>query len=228
MMIGLTLPAIQSARSAARRAQSSNNLKQLALAMHNYHSVHKKFPAAVMTAMDGKTKYSWRVALLPFLGQKNLYDAYNFEEPWDSPDNLKVLNAMPNTFRHPGEPEGTTTSSYYALIGKQTAWGDGNTGIGLRDIVDGSSNTALIVGAKRAIPWTKSEDIKYSADEDVPALGGYEPSGFNALLGDGSVRLISKTIDEKTLRAIITRNGKEVFTFPSRIPNPGGERPITP
>jgi beta-lactamase regulating signal transducer with metallopeptidase domain len=228
MMIGLTLPAIQSARSAARRAQSSNNLKQLALAMHNYHSVHKKFPAAVMTAMDGKTKYSWRVALLPFLGQKNLYDAYNFEEPWDSPDNLKVLNAMPNAFRHPSESEGTTTSSYYALTGENTGLGNGDKAIGFRDIVDGASNTALLFDAKRAIPWTKPEDIKYSADEDVPALGGYEPSGFNALLGDGSVRLISKTIDEKTLRAIITRNGKEVFTFPSRIPNPGGERPITP
>jgi hypothetical protein len=228
LMVGLMLPAIQSARAAARRAQSSNNMKQLELAMHNYHAVHKKFPSTVMTADDGKTKYSWRVALLPYLDQKPLYDSYNFSEPWDSEDNLKVLKHMPNAFRHPSESEGTTTSSYYALTGENTGLGNGDKAIGFRDIVDGSSNTALLFDAKRAIPWTKPEDIKYSADEDVPALGGYEPSGFNALLGDGSVRLISKAIDEKTLRAIITRNGKEVFTFPSRIPNPGGERPITP
>jgi beta-lactamase regulating signal transducer with metallopeptidase domain len=121
MMIGLTLPAIQAAKVAASRAQATNNLKQLGLAMHNYHAVHKRLPGAVMTAMDGKTKYSWRVALLPYLDQKKLYDAYNFEEPWDSPDNLKIHDAMPDMFRHPSEPEGATTGSYYALVGEQTA-----------------------------------------------------------------------------------------------------------
>ena len=50
LMVGLTLPVIQSARASARRAQSSNNMKQLGLAMHNYHNIHKEFPAAVMTA----------------------------------------------------------------------------------------------------------------------------------------------------------------------------------
>ncbi len=228
LMVGLTLPAIQSARMAARRAQSSNNMKQLGLAMHNYHAVHKKFPAPVMTAEDGTTKYSWRVALLPFLDQKPLYDAYNFNEPWDSEDNLKVLKHMPNVFRHPNEGIGVTTSSYYALTGEDTGLGNGDRAIGLRDIIDGSSNTALLFDAKRSIPWTKPEDIRYSADEEVPALGGHEPGGFNALLGDGSVRFIAKSVDEKTLRAIITRNGNEVFTFPPATPNPGGERPIAP
>lgn len=228
LMVGLMLPAIQSARAAARRTQSANNMKQLGLAMHNYHAVHKEFPAAVMTAEDGKTTYSWRVALLPFLDQKPLYDAYNFDEPWDSDDNLKVLKHMPNTYRHPNESIGVTTSSYYALTGENTGLGNGDRPIRIRDMVDGTSNTALLFDVKRAIPWTKPEDIKYSVDEDVPALGGYEPGGFNALLGDGSVRFIARNIDEKTLRAIITRNGKEIFTFPPLIPNPGGERLIAP
>ena len=65
-----------------------------------------------MTAMDGKTKCSWRVALLPYLEEKTLYDANNFTEPWDSPNNLKVHDAMPNAFRHPGQNAGVTTSSY--------------------------------------------------------------------------------------------------------------------
>jgi hypothetical protein len=143
-----------------------------------------------MTAMDGKTKCSLRVALLPYLEEKTLYDAYNFTEPWDSPNNLKVHDAMPNAFRHPGQNAGVTTSSYYALIGK---------------------NTALIVGAKRAIPWTKPRDIEYSADKDVPALGAHEPTGYNILLCDDSVRYFSQKVDEKTLRAMITRNGNEVI-----------------
>lgn len=228
LMVGLTLPAIQSARAAARRTQSANNMKQLGLAMHNYHAVHKKFPSTVMTAEDGKTKYSWRVALLPYLDQKPLFDAYDFTNPWDSENNLKILKRMPNVFRHPNEGAGVTTSSYYALSGENTGLGNGDKAIGLRDIIDGSSNTALVFDAKRAVPWTKPEDIKYSTDDDVPALGGYEPGGFNVLLADGSVRFVAQSVDEKTLRAIISRNGKEVVTFPSRVPNPGGERPITP
>jgi beta-lactamase regulating signal transducer with metallopeptidase domain len=228
LMVGLTLPAIQSARAAARRTQSVNNMKQLGLAMHNYHDTYKKLPALVMTAEDGKTKYSWRVALLPFLGEKELFDAYDMRKPWDSEHNLKVLKRMPNVYRHPSENAGVTTSSYYALTGEDTGLGDGEQAVRFRDVVDGLSNTVFVFDAKRAIPWTKPEDIKYSADEDVPALGGYEPGGFNILLGDGSVRFVAKSVDEKTLRAIITRNGREIFTFPSRLPNPGGERPIAP
>lgn len=226
MLIGLTLPAVQSARMAARRTQSTNNLKQLALAMHNYHAAHKTFPAAVMTADDGTTKYSWRVALLPFLKEKALYDAYNFTEPWDSPNNLKVHDAMPNAFRHPGENAGVTASSYYAIIGEKTAWGDGDTGIRIRDFTDGTSNTALIVEAKRAIPWTKPQDIEYSADKDVPALGGNEPTGYSVALCDGSVRYFAKKINGKTLRAMITRNGGEVIDRGAIPRNPPGDRPI--
>lgn len=226
MMIGLTLPAIQSARAAARRTQSSNNLKQLGLAMHNYHAVHKEFPAAVMTAGDGKTNYSWRVALLPFLGEKKLYDSYDLTQPWDSPGNLKVLAAMPNVYRHPSDDAGTTSSSYYALIGESTAWGDGSIAMKFRDMIDGNSKTALVFDARRAIPWTKPQDIEYSADRDVPELGGYEPGGFNVLLGDGSVRYFSNQVDEKTLRSVITRNGKEIIDWGSLGPQPGGERPI--
>lgn len=228
LMVGLTLPAIQSARAAARRTQSANNMKQLGLAMHNYHAVHKKFPGTVLTAEDGKTKYSWRVALLPYLDQKALYDAYDFTEPWDGENNLKILKRMPNVFRHPSEGVGVTTSSYYALSGENTGLGNGEKAIGLRDIIDGSSNTALVFDAKRAVPWTNPEDIKYSTDEDVPALGGYEPGGFNVLLGDGSVRFVAKSIDEKKLRAIITRNGKEIIDWSTVSINPGGERRISP
>lgn len=226
MMVSLTVSALQSARSAARRTQSMNNMKQLGLAMHNYHNVHKEFPAAVMTAEDGKTKYSWRVALLPYLDQENLYDAYNFEESWDSPDNKKILAAMPNTYRHPSEDAGVTNSSYYALIGKDTAWGEGDRAIKIRDLVDGTSNTALFFDAKRPIPWTKPEDIKYSADEDVPALGGYEAFGFIGALADGSVRYFMRDIDKQTLRAIITRNGNDFIDLRAIPQNPPGDRPI--
>ena len=77
-------PAVVSARTSAQQMQSSNNLKQFALAMHMYQDAKKHFPPAVLYGPDGKTPYSWRVELLPYFDEKALYDQYHFDEPWDS------------------------------------------------------------------------------------------------------------------------------------------------
>jgi hypothetical protein len=70
VLVALLLPAVQAARDAARRAQGTNNLKQLALAMHNYHDTYRAFPAAYNTDAEGRPLLSWRVHLLPFLEQQ--------------------------------------------------------------------------------------------------------------------------------------------------------------
>jgi len=93
ILVALLLPAVQSAREAARRAQCSNNLKQIALAFHNYHDTYRTFPPAYIPDEDGNPKHSWRVLILPFLEQRALYEQYNFDEPWDSPNNRIVGNA---------------------------------------------------------------------------------------------------------------------------------------
>jgi beta-lactamase regulating signal transducer with metallopeptidase domain len=113
----LLLSHVGVARQSARRVQSANNMKQLALAMHGYLSANKRFPPAVHYGPDGKTKYSWRVALLPFLEWQGLYDQYRFDEPWDGPNNIKLLDKMPAVFRNPNEPADSKFSSYYALVG---------------------------------------------------------------------------------------------------------------
>ena len=82
--IALLLPAVQSAREAARRAQCVNNLKQIGLAFHNYHSANNAFPRAAITDKQGKPLLSWRVAILPYIGQQGLYNRFNLDEPWDS------------------------------------------------------------------------------------------------------------------------------------------------
>ena len=123
--IRLLVPAVTTARAAARRKLSANNLKQIALAFHNYNSTYQHFPAAVN--YGGKTKsvpYSWRVAILPFIEQQELYNQYNFDEPWDGPNNRKLLDKMPATYSYPG-PDGTpssrTNSAYFVFTGPSTA-----------------------------------------------------------------------------------------------------------
>lgn len=201
-------PAIMSARTAAKRAQSVNNLKQLALAMHNYADVNGKFPPAVLYGPDGKTPYSWRIALLPFLEQQSFYNRYKFDEPWDGPNNRKLLDECPAIFRHPNA-EQTRNASYFALVGPETIFGvPGGTRIA--DITDGTSYTFMFVEAKRDIPWTKPEDLPYGENKPLPELGGLSPDGFNAAMCDGAVRFIKSTINQRVLRALMTRSGGEV------------------
>lgn len=211
--LAMLLPAVAGARDAARQTQSTNNLKQIALAFHNFHDIFNHFPPAQVYGQMYRRKeikpsqhpHSWRVAILPLLNQAALYNEYKFDEPWDSPSNMKLLDKMPAVFRDPNDPENSTNASYFGLIGDATAFGD-KKGTSIRGFPDGLSNSIIVVEAKRDIPWTKPEDIPYDADKPVPQLGGIYAAGFLAALGDGSVRLVPKTIDEKVLRWLITIN----------------------
>jgi beta-lactamase regulating signal transducer with metallopeptidase domain len=114
--------ALASARADAQRMQSMNNMKQILLAFHNWADTYGgRFPPPVLTTKDGKPcqPYSWRVAILPYIEQQALYNAYKFDEPWDSEANKKVLNAMPPIFRHPQAEAGSMNSSYYVLRSKE-------------------------------------------------------------------------------------------------------------
>lgn len=211
--VALLTPAVMAARSAARRSQSMNNLKQLMLAMHNYLDAHKRFPAAVIIGPDGKTPHSWRVELLPYLNQEPLYKQYKMDEPWDSENNKRVLAQMPAVFRHPAADPNSKDASYFAVTGETTIF-PGEKTLGFADIRDGLSNTIALVEAQRPIPWTKPEDIPYSPNKPLPKLGGYQPKAFVAAFADGFVRSISQGIDETLLRALFTCQGGETVQLP--------------
>ncbi len=209
------LPSVQKARSAGRQTQSRNNLKQIALALHNYHDVYGHFPPQVLLGPDGKTKYSWRVAILPFLDEKALYEQYDQTQPWDSEDNLKVLAQMPPALRHPNDAAGSTNTSYFVLVGEHTVASDKpGEGHGIRTITDGTSNTIMTVEAKRDIPWTNPEDIPIDAEKAIPQLGGFFQGGYNVGMADGSVQFISDQIEKTLLRSLITRDGGELLEIP--------------
>jgi hypothetical protein len=226
MVASLLLPAIAKAREAAQRAQSTNNLKQIALALLNYHDVHKAFPAAVMLGPDGKTRHSWRVAILPYIEEQNLHKMYNFNEPWDSENNKKLLNHIPPVFQHPSTKGKSTNTSYYVLTGIGGIFQEeaAKKGTGFAAIRDGTSNTILAVEANRDTPWTKPEDISFDVDGQLPKLGGFAVEGFSAAFGDGSVRFISAGIDSTVLKALFTAGGGEVVS-PDQV-NPAGPRNV--
>jgi len=75
VLVALLLPAVQAAREAARRMQCSNNLKQIGLALHNYHDTHSSFPPGALTVNN----LSWNVFVLPYIEQQALHDLFNFD-----------------------------------------------------------------------------------------------------------------------------------------------------
>jgi hypothetical protein len=201
--------ALMATRKAADRSQSANNLKQIALAFHQFESVHKKFPHPTKSP-DPSHKYpvSWRVMILPFMEQKVLYSMYRFDEPWDGPNNSKLLTVRPIQYVHPEAPAGSTNTPYLAITGEEAMFQPSKDTLP-SDVRDGLARTLMVVESKSTVPWTKPDDLAYASDKPLPAVGGFSEEGFHAAFGDGSVRFISKTIAESVLRAWLTARGGE-------------------
>jgi prepilin-type processing-associated H-X9-DG protein len=213
VLVALLLPAVQSAREAARRAQCTNNLKQIALAMHNYHSANNTFPKPAITDKDGKPLLSWRVAILPYIEQAELYNKFKLDEPWDSEHNKALLREMPPTYLCPSRTDAApSTTTYRVFTGRGALFEDGQA-IGVADVTDGTSNTLMVVESDEAVPWTKPDDLTFdpAAAASLCGAGSSHPGGFNASMADGSVRFFKKNINLNVFRALITRNGGEVI-----------------
>jgi hypothetical protein len=209
--MALLLPAVQAARGAANNTVSSNNLKQIGLAIHNYHDVHRQFPTDI-TDEQGTRLLSWRVRLLPFLEAGPLYEQFRQNEPWDSKHNMQLLAQMPEALKNPLVPDPTSTV-YLAPRGEGTFWEDGKTKMSFAQILDGTSNTIMAVeaNADKAVPWTKPADLDVDFRNPMADLGVLRPGGFLALFGDGSVQTISKETPADVLRALFTRAGGEAI-----------------
>jgi prepilin-type processing-associated H-X9-DG protein len=222
--IAMLVPAVHSSRIAAQRAQSVNNLKQIGLALHNFHSTHGQFPADVRSR-DGKPLLSWRVQILPFLEQQALFNEFKLDEPWDSPHNKPLLERMPATFAVPNAAAEPGMTFYRGFSGKRTIFDPAvPKGVTIAGITDGTSNTIAVVEAREAVPWTQPDsEIPLGEDANKPEqldalraqLGGHFSQGFNAVFCDGSVRFIRETINAIVLRALITRDGGEVISSDS-------------
>jgi hypothetical protein len=219
LMAGLAIIGLSSAqepnakvRLAAAKTKSTNNLKQIALAMHVNHDFKMALPTRATFDKNGKPLLSWRVQILPFIEQVELYQKFKLDEPWDSPDNKKLIGQMPKIYRSPLSKlnkDGKTT--YLAITGKGSMF-DGTKGIRFTDVTDGTSNTIMLVEAndKKAITWTEPEDFPIDTKEPLAGLVNPELKGFLTAFGDGSVHFLHASIRPATLQALFTRNGGEI------------------
>jgi len=196
-LIGAMNEAVAAARVAAARSASSNNQKQLMLALHNYYDTYRKFPDDIVDA-NGKPLLSWRVRLLPYIEQQALYNNLKLDEPWDSEHNRQFSETMIRVFRGPsaeGLPPGMTT--YLRPIAEGTLFGPKGA-TDFREVLDGTSNTIALVEAtaEHAVPWMKPADL--AIDPQDPAAGLFFSQGASSVAFlDGSVRAVAQAIDKR-------------------------------
>ncbi len=209
--------------------ESREDLKKLARALDEYHQKHGRFPAAARYDRQGQPLLSWRVELLSFLGENELYRRFKLDEPWDSAHNKKLLKKMPKVFQ--GWSRESWKTPFQVFAGPGTAF-EGKQGLRRADIKDDPAQTILVVKTAEefAVAWTKPADLPYAADQPLPQFQSTYDAGFLAVFADASVRAIDRDIDAKTLRALITRNGGERLQedSPGRFKLGAGLAPVLP
>mgnify|MGYP002632823831 CR=1 FL=1 len=204
ILTAFLLPSIRRGPAPAHRAQCKNNLKQIGLALHNYHETHGAFPPACTVDANGTPLHSWRTLILPFLDQQPLFEKIGRSKPWNDPANAEAYATPVPAFVCPSTdiPAGHTT--YQALVGPDCAFRPGQPRQ-IRDFKDGTSNSVLVVDASPsiAVHWMDPSDsarsffLSFDEESEFP-----HSSGCHVLLGDGSVKFISGAVPKKTRTAL--------------------------
>lgn len=222
VLISLVLPAVQTARESARQSQCIGNLKQIGAAMHAYQDRYGCFPPAYLADVSGKPTHSWRVLILPFLGEHDLYARYHFDEPWNGPHNRTLAAAMPSVYRCPSHTAPGTKTSYAMPVGPHAISG-GPNGRRMSDVQDGPSSTILVAEAVgKDLLWLEPRDLdtakmsfQIEATVTVPPgsseeISSHHPGRVNVLLCDGSVRtLMAESTSPEQLEAMMTIDGDQ-------------------
>jgi 5'-3' exonuclease len=185
------------------------------MAVANYHDVYGCLPPAFIVDENGKRMHSWRVLLLPYLDENDLYQKYDFSEPWDGPNNRKILEHRPTSYAFHDAPKGTITN-FVAVVGKETVWPN-DTSLKLAQITDGHAGTILIAENVAAnIPWTEPRDLEIATMDmrvgldDVKGITSqYDPPAVATV--DCCIRSLPMHLSPQTLKSLLTANGGETI-----------------
>jgi hypothetical protein len=193
--------------------EASNNLKQLMLAIiSDADSRMGVLPRNLTDKTGKKILLSWRVAILPYLGQEALYKEFHLDEPWDSDHNKKLIAKMPPVFA--GRIATLNEHGKTVLLaptGEMTAW-PGKTIVYPAWFADGTANTILLVLADdaHAVEWTKPEDLPI--DPKKPHTGLGQIGGrFVFGMAEASVRTAKSKLSKESLWAMFTANAGDVI-----------------
>lgn len=207
LLIALISPAIQHSRTQARKTTAKNNLKQIGLAQHNYHDTFRCFPPGGVIRQDGTAMHGWMTRLMPFLDANPYYNMIDYDQPWDSPENLPVFDYQKPVYQLPERDMGLTSGGYgvTCLMGNPNLL-HRNHSVRLREITKGSSHT-WIAGevAGNFQPWSYPFNWRPLGKKlcDGPdSFGQLTWDGVHLLLADGSIHFYSTETAPEILQAL--------------------------
>jgi hypothetical protein len=215
--LAVLVPMYRLARREALQIRSQNNLKQIAIALHNYHDVFGELPPAYECDPSGKPMHSWRVLITPFIEQTPFYQGYNFAEPWNGPNNSKQSPAAPSVFRSPFDDGPPGATSYVAIVGPGTVWPDAKSRK-FTEVTDGMSNTIMVIELLNTdIHWMEPRDLRVEDLEKVwrdpkhkpPLTSDYDTGYAFVAYADGSVDWLDRDAALKCLQALVSAAGGE-------------------
>ncbi|MDZ4820741.1 MAG: DUF1559 domain-containing protein [Planctomycetota bacterium] len=198
--------------------QSVENLQRLMKALHTYHDIADHFPPTYFGNHYDKDPFkvhkespylSWRVRLLPILGEQELFKKFKLNEPWDSEQNRKLIPLIPNVFRAPGSKSDPGKTNYLGVVGAGAAFPEKGANT-FGDFPDGTSKTIMLVEVPDglAVEWTKPADFPIDTKDAVKQLVGLRKGGFLTAFADGGAPFVDAKISEEGLRNRLTRNGR--------------------
>jgi hypothetical protein len=187
------------------------------LAVANYESANGHYPPAYVLGPDGRPWHSWRVLILPYIEGHDVYRGYDFNEPWDGPNNRRLIGRMPRLYQFHNRPrEGQTTTNYLAVVGPDTMWPGAEKR--LRKDVAGNHSTTLLVVENRGLDvvWTEPRDLNvgtmpFEVNHPHGLSSWYKTPG--AAMADGSVVTIPLGSDPAALRAAVTAVGPKALSL---------------
>lgn len=189
-----------------------SNIKQLALALRVYHDDYGCFPPAFIADENGRPMHSWRVLILPYLERRDLYDAYDFNEPWDGPNNRRIANVFLEVFRCPSSDRSreNCTTDYFVVVGPETLW-PGATSVAISQVGDRPDQTILLVESTDLnVHWSQPVDLEWSQMGRTvnaapgPSISSAHPGGAVAAFLDGHAEFLGETLPEEKLRRLLT------------------------
>ena len=200
-------------RESARRALQTNNFKQVGLGIYNYESAFATYPPESLTSKDGKPLLSWRVAILPYIGEEKLYKQFKLDEPWDSTNNKPLIAKMPKLYAEPDvepTPAGTTRVQLFTGNGAMLDPVK-EKGATIAAITDGTSNTLMVALAAKPVEWTKPADIPFDPKGDPRKLLHFQNELTIVCMGDGSVRTVPVQLKAEQWRRLVMRADGNIF-----------------
>jgi type II secretory pathway pseudopilin PulG len=221
LLFALVFPAVSAARQSAQKSKSVDNMKLIAAAMRSYEADHGCFPPAYVADENGKPMHSWRVLLLPYLGYDHVHDQYDFNQPWDSPQNMNLRYMMPREYACPADVDARSNyeTSYMVITGDKTMF-PGKECTTRDDITDGLAYTILLAQTRSCgVCWLEPRDLDGDRMRfEINGREGVEISsvhlgGAHVMTADGESHFLADDTPPDYVQAMTTIAGNEVVPW---------------